>query len=108
MAITESKYNTTKWALLVTGIVFDLVGVLTYIVPGLGEWFDLVWAPIAGFSYMIMYKGFWGIIGGTFTFAEELLPMTDVIPSFTITWLLRYVILESRTRKKMGLQTTQN
>ncbi|MBC7651338.1 MAG: hypothetical protein H7101_06285, partial [Deinococcales bacterium] len=38
--------------------------------------------------YFMAFKGKRGIIGGSINFLEELLPGTDIIPTFTITWLL--------------------
>ena len=67
----------------------DLVGMATYLIPGLGEWGDLIWAPISGFVFYKLFGGRLGLIGGIFDFLEELLPFTDIIPSFTIAWYIR-------------------
>jgi hypothetical protein len=69
----------------------DLLGAATYILPFLGESFDLIFAPISAVIYYFTFGGKLGIMGGTFNFIEEILPGTDIIPTFTITWLiLRY------------------
>jgi hypothetical protein len=39
---------------------------------------------------MRTFGGFKGIFGGGFAFLEELLPGTDIIPTFTISWFIRY------------------
>ena len=70
-------------------ILMDLVGMLSYALPAIGETFDLVWAPISGLVFYKLFGGRLGIIGGVFDFLEEILPFTDVIPSFTIAWFIR-------------------
>lgn len=85
---TNSKGKTKK---LVLGIALDLIGMSSYILPVLGETFDIIWAPIAGFLLHRMYKGTVGKVGGIVVFIEELLPGLDVIPTFTLTWIYTYV-----------------
>lgn len=77
---------------LVLGLIFDATGMLSYSIPILGEFSDVVWAPIAGFLMTWMYKGNLGKIGGIFAFLEEIIPVTDFIPSFTLTWIYKYWI----------------
>lgn len=77
---------------LILGILFDAIGMLSFTVPVLGESFDVIWAPIAGLLMTQMYKGTVGKIGGIFAFLEEIFPFTDIIPSFTITWVYYYLI----------------
>jgi hypothetical protein len=38
-----------------------------------------------------MYKGSIGKVAGVVSFLEEILPATDIIPSFTIMWFYTYV-----------------
>jgi len=75
---------------LVFCIVMDLIGYLSYSIPGIGEFADVVWAPVSGFIFYKTFGGWKGAFGGIFNFAEELLPGTDFIPSFTIMWLVQY------------------
>lgn len=77
---------------LILGIVFDLIGYASYGIPIIAEITDVVWAPIAGFLLSRMYKGTLGTVGGIFGFIEELLPGVDFIPTFTLTWIYKYVI----------------
>jgi hypothetical protein len=77
---------------LILGIVFDAIGMISFTIPLLGEFSDVVWAPIAGFLMTKMYKGTVGKMGGIFTFLEEIIPFTDFIPSFTLTWIYNYWI----------------
>ena len=70
-------------------IVLDLLGMITYFFPGLGEFVDVIWAPISGFLFFKMFGGKLGMIGSVLNFLEEIIPFTDVIPSFTIAWFIR-------------------
>lgn len=77
---------------LVLSLIFDAIGMITYAVPIFGEAIDVIWAPISGLLLVIMYKGTVGKIAGLFGAIEELIPFTDVIPTFTITWFYTYII----------------
>lgn len=81
---------------LILGILFDAIGMMSFTIPLLGEFSDVVWAPIAGFLLTWMYKGTVGKVGGIFTFLEEIIPFTDFIPSFTLTWIYNYWIKKAR------------
>jgi hypothetical protein len=77
---------------LILGLLFDGIGMLSFSIPFLGEFSDVVWAPIAGFLMTRMYKGKMGKVAGVFAFLEEIIPFSDVIPSFTLTWIYNYWI----------------
>ena len=81
---------------LILGIAFDAIGMLSFSVPFLGEFSDVIWAPVAGFLMTWMYKGTVGKVGGIFTFLEEIIPFTDFIPSFTLTWIYNYWIKKEK------------
>ncbi|MFA9188523.1 hypothetical protein AAGV33_09950 [Flavobacterium sp. FBOR7N2.3] len=81
-----------RYKKLLLGIIFDGIGMLSFTIPFLGEFSDVVWAPVAGFLMTRMYKGTIGKIGGIIAFVEELFPLTDIIPSFTLTWIYYYII----------------
>ena len=78
-------------------ILFDVIGMLTYAVPFLGEFADVVWAPISGILMMWLYKGSIGKVGGIFSVIEELLPGMDFIPTFTLAWIYKYVINKNKS-----------
>lgn len=80
-----------KYRNLFLGIFFDAIGMLSFTIPFLGEFSDVVWAPVSGFLLAGMYKGRIGKIGGIFSFLEELIPFTDIIPTFTLTWIYTYL-----------------
>ncbi|WP_367771214.1 hypothetical protein AB3G33_15345 [Flavobacterium sp. WC2421] len=77
---------------LILGILFDGIGMLSFTVPMIGEFSDVIWAPIAGFLMTQMYKGTVGKVAGVIAFLEEIIPFTDIIPSFTLTWIYNYWI----------------
>jgi hypothetical protein len=77
-------------AKLILGLIFDFIGILSYIVPGIAETVDVIWAPISGLLLIAMYKGTTGKVAGVIGTLEELIPFTDIIPTFTITWLYEY------------------
>ena len=77
---------------LFLGILFDMIGMLSFTVPFLGEFSDVIWAPLAGYLMTWMYKGTVGRVGGVVTFLEEILPFSDFIPTFTLTWIYNYLI----------------
>jgi hypothetical protein len=70
-------------------IAMDLIGMFTYIIPSLGEFADLIWAPFSAFVFYKLFGGKLGLFGGAFSFLEEIIPFTDAIPSFTIAWFIR-------------------
>jgi hypothetical protein len=84
--------NNLKTKKLVLGILFDAIGMLSFIIPGIGEFGDVVWAPLAGFLMTKMYEGRVGKVAGVLTFVEEIFPFTDIVPSFTLTWIYTYLI----------------
>lgn len=90
--ITTQTVKDTKSRDLVLSLLFDFVGMLSYLIPFLGEISDVIWAPIAGLIMLKMYKGTVGTVSGIFVFIEELMPGLDFIPTFTITWIYKYII----------------
>jgi hypothetical protein len=67
----------------------DLIGCATYAIPLLGEFADIIWAPISAIIFFVTFGGWKGALGGIGNFIEEILPGTDFIPSFTIMWFLQ-------------------
>ena len=74
---------------LVFCILMDVAGYATYAIPGLGEFADILWAPISSVIFMATFGGLKGVLGGIGNFMEEILPGTDFIPSFTIMWFIQ-------------------
>jgi hypothetical protein len=80
---------------LLLGLLLDGIGMISFSIPLIGEFSDVVWAPIAALVMARMYKGRVGKVAGVLTFLEEILPFTDIIPSFTLTWIYTYYFQKS-------------
>jgi hypothetical protein len=70
-------------------IVMDIIGYATYAIPFLGEYGDILWAPISGWLFYQHFGTWRGAVGGVLNMIEEALPFTDFIPSFTIMYFLQ-------------------
>jgi hypothetical protein len=81
---------------LLVGLLLDAIGMLSYLVPGIGEFLDIIWAPIAGWLMTRMYKGKIGQAAAVVTFIEEMMPGLGFIPSFTIMWFYTYIFKASK------------
>jgi len=86
-----SKNKPHKIRNLFLGLALDAIGMLSFVIPGIGEFSDVIWAPLSAWIMTRMYKGKIGQAAGLITFAEELMPGMDVIPTFTIMWFYTYV-----------------
>jgi hypothetical protein len=84
---------------LILSLFFDLVGMMSYLIPFSGEIIDLFWAPIAGILLMKMYNGILGKVAGIIGFIEEFIPFLDFIPTFTIAWFYNYNVKGKGTHK---------
>ena len=85
-----------KYTKLFLGLVLDAIGYVSFVIPGIGEFSDIVWAPLSGWFMTKLYKGKSGRIAGIITFVEEALPFMDVIPTFTLMWLYTYLIKKEK------------
>lgn len=83
--------NTNKYKILAASILFDSVGYASFIIPGIGEFMDVLWAPASAYIMTKLYKGNAGKIGAAVSFIEEAMPGLDIIPTFTLMWLYTYV-----------------
>ena len=72
---------------LIFCVLMDFIGYASYALPILGEFGDIIWAPISALIFFRTFGGWKGAFGGLFNFVEEILPGLDFIPSFTIMWL---------------------
>lgn len=89
-----AAFNRDKYLKLIAVIFIDLLGVLTYLIPGTGELGDMVIAPV---SALLLYAVFKSAKLSAFGVGEEILPFTDVIPTGTIFWFRKYVQQEKKT-----------
>lgn len=84
-------------------LVMDALGYATYAIPFLGEFGDLIWAPISALIFFRTFGGWKGAFGSAFNFVEELLPWTDFVPSFTIMWAFNYF---GRKKNNLAIQAS--
>jgi hypothetical protein len=89
---TATDIKEEKNRKLILAVLFDAIGMLSFTIPIIGEFSDVVWAPLAGFLMTWMYKGSLGKVAGAVTFIEEILPFSDFVPTFTLTWVYNYII----------------
>ena len=80
-----------KYKLLRQGILYDLIGMSTMAIPVVGPFLDMIWAPLAAKQMSKMYKGNEGKLASVVVFLEEILPFTDIVPTFTLMWLYTFV-----------------
>ena len=76
-------------AKLLVSLAIDFVGSCSYLLPGVGEAFDLGWAPTQTIMISAMYDDTTPSLKYV-SFIEEILPFTDVVPSATIGWSKEY------------------
>jgi len=88
-----------KYRYLFLGLLFDVVGMASFIIPGIGAFSDVIWAPLAGWLMTRMYKGRSGQAAGFITFVEELMPGLDVIPTFTLMWIYTFILKKNKAEK---------
>ncbi len=86
------------WKKLVISILLDLVGLMSFEVPLLGEFQDVIWAPLSAYILMKMYPGSVGKVAGAVEFVEEILPFTDIVPTFTITFFYDTFFNKSKSK----------
>ena len=89
-----------KYKLLLLSVLFDGIGMLSFVVPLVGEFSDIIWAPLSAFLIYKMYQGVEGKIGSLVSFVEEAgIFGTDFLPTFTLTWIYKYVIKKEKNNK---------
>jgi len=71
-------------------LVMDILGCVFVMIPIIGPVIEMLFAPISAVIYLRLFGVRRGLFGGVFNFVEELIPGLDFIPTFTITWFVRY------------------
>jgi len=74
---------------LVVSLLIDFIGSSSYLLPGVGEAFDVMWAPVQTILLMAMYDKSMPSLK-YISFMEEIIPFTDVLPSGTLGWVRKY------------------
>lgn len=80
-----NEIKVTDWAKLSGCVAMDVAGDASELIPVLGELTDVAFAPASAGVLQLLFKSP-GI--SAFGFIEEILPFTDVIPTFTLSWIL--------------------
>ncbi|WP_397446963.1 hypothetical protein [Polaribacter sp. R77954] len=75
-----------KYKKLIYSIVLDAIGFIP--IP----FIDIAWAPFSGYLMTKMYSGTKGKVAGIISFFEEIFPLSDIIPTFTLMWIYTYII----------------
>ncbi len=91
---TDSKYKD-----LFLSLLFDAIGMSSFVIPFIGEFSDVIWAPLSAWLMMRMHKGKVGQAAGAVSFIEEIIPGLDVVPTFTIMWLYTHVFNKATNKK---------
>ena len=87
---------------LIVSLLIDFVGSASYLLPLVGEGFDLTWAPVSMILVGALYDDIMPNLKYV-AFIEELLPFTDWIPSATMGWVKEFGpgIFEEGRRRAM-------
>ncbi len=96
-----------KYKLLRKGILYDLIGMASMAIPFIGPFLDILWAPFAAKKMNDMYKGTEGKIASVFVFLEEILPFSDIIPTFTLMWLYKFVWKKQTTPQTIEVRVNE-
>jgi len=81
-----------KYQMLLMSIIFDGIGMLSFVIPFVGEFSDVIWAPLSAFIMYKMYNGMEGKVASVVSFIEEAgIFGTDFLPTFTLMWLYKNV-----------------
>ena len=94
----------SKNKLLIKGLAYDAIGMATYAIPLIGPFLDLIWAPYAAKLMTDMYPGKKGKLASVIVFLEEILPGTDIIPTFTLMWLYTFVWKKEKVGNPMVIE----
>jgi len=86
---------------LLVCLAIDFFGVASEAIPVLGELADVVYAPVAATLLRSIYGGSNVLFG--LEFAEEILPLTDVIPLATIAWVVETYFANSDLAKILSV-----
>ena len=90
---------------LIVSLIIDLIGSSSYLLPFVGEGFDLAWAPIQTIFIMALYDDTMPSLK-YISFIEEMLPFTDLLPSGTLGWTREFgpLLMEEGLKKVEDLR----
>lgn len=91
-----------RYKKLALSILLDAIGYVSFIIPGVGEFSDVIWAPLSAWIMVKLYKGNPGKVAAVVSFVEEALPGVDVIPTFTIMWFYTEFLSNKKKAKSLS------
>lgn len=97
-----------KSQLLKQGLLYDAIGMITVFIPVVGPFLDILWAPYASKKMSEMYRGKVGKIASVIVFIEEILPMTDFVPTFTLMWVYTFIWKKESTSTMQPIEVEIN
>lgn len=80
-------------------ILMDIIGLASYLLPAFGEWTDIVWAPVSAIIFYKTFGGKTGQVGAFINLLEEIIPFTDLLPTFTIAYFYEKQKKEYRNKQ---------
>ena len=89
VTLTRTQLPKEKWRRLGVSLTIDGVGSFSYLLPFIGEVFDVFWAPTQTVLIMALYQHVSPNMSYV-SFAEEMLPFLDVLPSATTGWVMEF------------------
>jgi len=92
VSVCRQLCPTTIWSKLWISLIIDLIGSSSYLLPLVGEGFDLAWAPAQTIMIMALYDATSPNLK-YLSFMEEILPFTDIVPSASIGWACEFLPL---------------
>jgi hypothetical protein len=109
------KFNNEKNRKLRYCVMIDLIGYVSFLIPGLGEFGDIIWAPISGYLIYLLFpnRRKMAIMGAI----EEAIPFLDLLPTALMTWRQEYVrdkditlsrFIENEVREQEIIRETLN
>lgn len=87
-------------ASLGAALLIDGIGDTSFLLPGIGEAEDVLWAPI---SFVLTRALFGSGLVASFDAVKEALPGTDLLPVATIAWTLQNIFPDSKLAEAAGL-----
>ena len=93
-----------KDRLFIKGLLYDTVGMATMAIPLVGPFLDLLWAPYAARKMGEMYPGKKGKVASVIVFIEEILPGTDIIPTFTLMYFYTFFWSKKKQTKEQIIE----
>ena len=95
-----ARLTPDQWTSLGAALLIDAVGDSSFLLPGVGELEDVVWAPISFLATRALFGS--GLVA-SFDAVKEALPGTDILPVATIAWTLQNIFPDSKLAQAAGL-----